>query len=192
DEWNEVEPAFSHDGKQLAFVSDRVDFTLNVFVMELATGNIRQVTHGAQASRQPAWSSDDGRIAFQRGIGVYTIAADGTDEVHVIDGLNELNMYAHPQYVPGGQWLLVDRGNEIDMVRPDGTGLRNVVQNTTTTIVAPSPSPTGATVAFAINCGGGMSVRSTATSNSVDGCTGASEVHFPGRHPAWGPGLVAY
>lgn len=188
----EIEPTVSPDGKRLAFASDRVDFTMQLFVLELATGAVTQVTHGLKSSTQPAWSPDGKRLAFHRDLGVYTIAVDGSDEVHVIDGLDAFNSFQFASYLPGGSWLLMSRTNEIDMVRVDGTDLRQVVQNDLTQIAQPSASPSGSTFAFAAFCGGGLSVRSASTSTLTNACSEASQVQFPGRRPAWGPGFIAY
>jgi hypothetical protein len=190
--WNEVSPAFSRDGRRLAFASDRVDFTFQIYVMELATGQVTQITDAGMSSEQPSWSADGRRIAFHRNIGVYSIAADGTDERLVIEGLNTLNAYKYPAYLPAGNYLVASRTNQIDLIRDDGTGLRPVIQNNTTIIGMPSPSPSGAQIAFAANCGGGLSVRSAPTSSLTGACAGASEVHLPGRRPAWGESLVAF
>ena len=35
-------------------------------------------------------------------------------------------------------------------------------------------------------------MRSANTSSLTDGCSQASEVHFPGRRPAWGASLIAF
>jgi len=51
------DPAFAPDGKRLAFASNRDGSEDNVFVMDLGTREIHQVTHEPRAGR-PAWSPD--------------------------------------------------------------------------------------------------------------------------------------
>jgi imidazolonepropionase-like amidohydrolase/Tol biopolymer transport system component len=57
------DPVFSPDGARVAFVSDRDGSSGNVFVLELATGQITQVTHEAWAGR-PTWTPDGEGIVY--------------------------------------------------------------------------------------------------------------------------------
>src|SRR5258707_1160693 len=61
-------PAWSPDGKSIAFASDR-DGAMNIFVMDDDGGNVKQLTKGADRSRCPAWSPDGKKIAFGRSTG---------------------------------------------------------------------------------------------------------------------------
>ena len=57
-------PAISPDGTRVAFISDRkVSSQGNVFVLDLASGQIRQLTDEAWADR-PVWSPDGKSLAF--------------------------------------------------------------------------------------------------------------------------------
>ncbi len=51
------EPAFSPEGRRVAFVSDRDESDGNVFVLDLANQQIRQITHERCAAR-PACARD--------------------------------------------------------------------------------------------------------------------------------------
>lgn len=57
------EPAFSPDGKKIAFVSDRDGTEGNVFILNLRTKEISQVTHSLFAGF-PSWSPDGDNILF--------------------------------------------------------------------------------------------------------------------------------
>lgn len=59
------EPAVSPDGSKIAFVSDRNGEDRNIFVLELQTGEITQVTHESLVSR-PAWRPDGEGIVYLR------------------------------------------------------------------------------------------------------------------------------
>jgi len=59
------EPVFSPDGKRLAFISDRDGSGGNIFVLDLATRKLRQLSRELQAG-SPRWSPDGKTIAFFR------------------------------------------------------------------------------------------------------------------------------
>lgn len=57
------EPSFSPDGTRLAFISNRDGSDGNIFVMEIASGRISQVTRDYQTGA-PIWSPDGKTIAY--------------------------------------------------------------------------------------------------------------------------------
>lgn len=57
------EPRFSPDGSRLAFLSNRDGSDGNIFVLEIASGRIAQLTHDYQAGA-PVWSPDGKTIAY--------------------------------------------------------------------------------------------------------------------------------
>jgi Tol biopolymer transport system component len=57
------EPAFSPDGRRVAFISDRDGGEGSVFVLELDTGAMTQVTREEWVSR-PTWSTDGSALAY--------------------------------------------------------------------------------------------------------------------------------
>ena len=59
----DTDPLFSPDGTQVAFVSDRDASEDNIFVLELATGQITQLTHEPWAGR-PTWTPDGRAIVY--------------------------------------------------------------------------------------------------------------------------------
>ena len=66
-------PSWSPDGRYLAFASTRTE-NWAVFVIELATGNIRQLTSRDEDtdSASPDWSPDGTQIVFERFINIKT------------------------------------------------------------------------------------------------------------------------
>jgi TolB protein len=62
--WNDTAPALSPDRSQLAFASDRSGFW-DLYVMNLQTGSIAQVTDSPQYDSAPSWSPDSQWLAFE-------------------------------------------------------------------------------------------------------------------------------
>jgi TolB protein len=79
-----LEPTLSPDGTEIAFTSQypSTPYTGDIFVMSLADGNIRQLTHDVLMYHSPVWSPDGVRIAFASGsrgyLSLYMINADGS------------------------------------------------------------------------------------------------------------------
>ena len=75
-------PAWAPDGKQIAFESHRSDGPGDIWVINIDTNELRNVTHNAAyRDAEPTWSPDGSQIAFQRHIGgnweICIIAAGG-------------------------------------------------------------------------------------------------------------------
>jgi Tol biopolymer transport system component len=60
----EGEPAFSPDGKMLAYVSGPDRLSGKIYVRNLAGGDAIKITNDAYNDRSPSWSSDGAHIAF--------------------------------------------------------------------------------------------------------------------------------
>lgn len=116
-----VNPAWSPDGKQIAFTSNRdLDGQSKIWVMN-ADGSNQRVLPNPQNTKstgflggQPAWSPDGTRILFTGyracGVvaagGIYVINADGSNSRLLTNDLNACGSYASPRWSPDGTKIL--------------------------------------------------------------------------------------
>jgi tricorn protease len=89
DEATESRPLYSPDGKSLAFVSTRSGVA-NIYILTLATGELRRLTYGDSAEALDGWSRDGKWIYFTSGLNdvsrlgdVFRIAASGGTPLEV-------------------------------------------------------------------------------------------------------------
>jgi hypothetical protein len=82
DVYDDRDPAWSPDGRTVAFSSDRTPFgehgKYNLFRYDCATGAIDYLTYGDESHLAPAWSPDGGMLAF-------TSDAGGSQNIWVLD-----------------------------------------------------------------------------------------------------------
>lgn len=136
DEFYEVDPAFSPDGKRIAFASDRGDgFDFDIYIMDPDGSAVKRLTGGPGDENLPRWAPDGKKLGFttegSEGSAVSVMDADGTCANTVLkqaDGYVGLSDWS-----PDGEKMLlsVDRsssGGELDTyaMDRDGTDLRQL------------------------------------------------------------------
>ncbi len=103
---------------------DELDYQLNgvgftyehpprLWIVDIASGDVRRLTAGSRGDEQPAWSPDGTRIAFvsNRGSGadlawrsdIYVVAAEGGTATRVTTGKERL--FRHPAWSPDGSLI---------------------------------------------------------------------------------------
>jgi Tol biopolymer transport system component len=156
---NEVQPAFSPDGKQVAFSwNGPTEDNYDIYVMLVGTDTSVRLTTDAAADGSPVWSPDGRRIAFVRSgakMSVMLMSALGGSE-------RELADTAQMRWSPGIDWSPDGRyiafpavsapsaRSQIVLLSPD-TGERRVVSSSPSDTVgdgAPRFSPDGKVLAF--------------------------------------------
>lgn len=148
----DLNPAWSPDGAQIAFASER-DGDREIYVMNADGSGPVRLTNVPGDDGEPAWSPDGTRIAFVSyrdgpTAAIYVMNADGSNQVRLTSGPN---YYAHPAWSPdGGKIAFASSGGGTEgiwIMNADGSGAARL---TTSTIgdVAPAWSPDGTRIVF--------------------------------------------
>jgi len=135
-------PAFSPEGTELVFISKRKNFLNNpeedfeIFLVDRAGSNLRQLTENGADDRDPRFSPDGGQIVFSS-------IRDGNYEIYTMsrDGLNVLRLThdgataREPVFSPDGTQILFssDRDGDFELyiIDRDGTNLKQLTANAT-------------------------------------------------------------
>ena len=168
----DVNPAWSPDGKRIAFMSDR-DGHVNVrhspnyeiYVMDADGGNQLNLTNDPHDDRSPSWSSDSKRIVFSsdrdaggnhHNIEIYVMDADGENQERLTNNLTEDQ---YPSWSPDGKRIAFSARrdghfenefgitHEIYVMDADGGNEQRLTENRNNDW-RPSWSPDGKRIAF--------------------------------------------
>ena len=133
-DWKDGSPAWSPDGKRIAFYSER-DGNAEIYVMNADGTAVTRLTNSTADEGYPSWSPDGKRIAFMRRTGrteLFTMNADGSDQkpLLTVDKGDAID----PRWSPDGARIvfvhmpdgMTGRAAIICTVNADGTGLRHL------------------------------------------------------------------
>lgn len=165
--WEDGDPAWSPDGRRLAFTRSKDGRRSFEVLVRSATGRLRRITRG-RFDERPAWSADGRWIAYQATTGIRLVRPDGSGD----RGVPGTQGAAWPAWAPGGR-IAFTQGGYVRTARTDGTGRRRVVRGR-----EPDWSRDGSRLAYT-GPDGGVFVA------SGDG-RGARMVHR-GMQPDWSP-----
>jgi Tol biopolymer transport system component len=119
----DLEPAWSPDGKRIAFTSLRDGRPL-IYIMDLATQAVTRVTEPTadfDIARQPSWSPFDNQLLFAKkrlsAYQVWTVTDSGQGEQQIILSGQTLWDYL-PIYSPDGKTVLFSERNATGPVKP--------------------------------------------------------------------------
>ena len=144
-------PAWSPDGRRIAFQSDR-DGDSEIYVMNADGSGVTQLTHNGAGDWGPAWSPDGRRIAFQSD-------RDGDSEIYVMNAAGSgVTQLTHidagdygPAWSPDGQRIAFnsdrDGDHEIYVMNAAGSGVTQLTHHGAWDF-SPAWSPDGRRIAF--------------------------------------------
>jgi Tol biopolymer transport system component len=159
---NDLRPAFSPDGKRIAFASDRTG-NPQIYVMNSDGGNLTRLTNNSASDGMPSWSPDGRKIVFRSNragafFKLYVMNADGTDQTQITFGPGADRW---GRYSPDGQRIefthAVDDGTNgpeaIWTMHSDGSHLRKLTPDNLQAGMG-DWSPDGSLIVFGNNaCG---------------------------------------
>lgn len=163
----DASPAWSPDGTQIAFISNR-DYLFSLYIMNADGSNARLLADKPMEVGEPAWSPDGGKIAFSAGIRgtigmtkpsvqIYVINVDGSG----LTQLTNTGMNGSPEWSPDGKQIAFSssrdpesKGGTIWVMNADGSDQKVLLKG----IAGGQPawSPDGTKILFAAYdaCGG--------------------------------------
>jgi len=184
----ERHPAWSPDGEQVAFMSER-DGNQEIYVMEADGSNVRRLTDEPAFDDDAAWSPDGSRIAFTTGRdpagpSIYVMNADGSDPVQLVPP--EGQSICCLDWSPNGRTLAYAVGipSQIVLFDIDGEGSMVLV---TGGARDPSWSPDGRRIAYVLSnaaSGSNIYLASLDPPGTPQRLTAGDATD---RYPAWSP-----
>jgi len=188
---DDLYPAWSRDGRRLAFTSRR-DGNSEIYVMDPQDGAVRRVTAAPSEEWAPCWAPDGLRIAYQSDRNgqsdIYVAAVDGSGETRLTPMVGN---HEAPDWSPDGQTLAFDSDQEtagevsasisLYLMDADGSNHRRVAS------YAESPrwSPDGKAIAFTSRRAGYWQVYVMNADGS--GLRQVTDGAWDHRYPAWSP-----
>ena len=144
----DLEPAWSSDGTQLAFVRQRSGSNFEIYKMNADGSGVTRLTRNSAMDASPAWSPDGTKIAFSSnrsgGDQIYLMRADGSGVTRLTSGSASGDT---PAWSPDGTKIAFGRSGDIYVMNATGSGVTAVTSGAAVDRV-PDWSPDGTKIAF--------------------------------------------
>lgn len=185
----DVDPAWSPDGRRLAFTSDR-DGNREIYLMKADGTSPARLTSEPASDHSPAWSPDGSKIAFvsdrDGNPEIYVVNADGTNLIRLT---SNVSYDADPAWSPDGSRIAFGRDQDgvpgLWVMKPDGSDLTRLTSDATGDR-QPAWSPDGTRIAF--TRGGVFNNEQVFIVNADGSRLTRLDVFFQGTsEPTWSP-----
>jgi Tol biopolymer transport system component len=188
-------PAWSPDGKRVAFASDRGGGSWDLYTMDTGGTEQRRLARTTGDESQPAWSPDGNRITYVTDMMenpvVWVMDADGSDRKPLTSG-------AWPDWSPDGKRIVytvysASESGRLFVMNADGSGRHPIAASVIERLTGksngeePAWSPDGSKIAFSGNAGGDNAEIYTM---KADGSHRTRLTDIPGGDhwpPTWSP-----
>jgi TolB protein len=148
-------PAWSPDGKRIAFGSDRGGGLFAIYLLDVESGAITAVTTGVKNATAPAWSPDGATLVFEGSASdsaapdIYAVPVDGGQATRLT---TDPARDAGPTFSPDGKtiYFVSNRASGYAVWAMDASGAnQRAVAGGSAILGRPAVSPDGKTIAFA-------------------------------------------
>ncbi len=184
----ETHPSFSPDGSRLVYAAE-IDNSFEIFTMDVAGGQVQQLTDNEGIDWSPAWSPDGLWIAYSSDVdgaqSIFVIPADGGDARRLTEeGAGDWGAAWSPDSSQIAFQRSEDGVTDIWRVNLDGSGLENLTGSERDGF-QPSWAPDGSAIAFVSEeTGNGQIFTLDLASRSVRQVTFDEGYQWS---PAWSP-----
>ena len=153
-DWDDITPAASPDGETIAFSSNRGGFW-DLYSLNLADGEVRQLTDTPEYEGAPTWSPDGSFLAYEAYLedNLEILIGPSDDPLQDAMRLTDSPVPEHsPAWAPGGRQIAFVSNGDIllaDLDRTDVERFRNLSNSAVSSESHPAWSPEGHRLAWA-------------------------------------------